>query len=98
MIFHIAQKADFAKLDENGFYSVDSLTLEGFIHCSRKSQVYATGGRYFGGRKDLLLLTIDPQKLTAPLRYEEASNHELFPHIYGVINKEAIINDERVIF
>jgi uncharacterized protein (DUF952 family) len=98
MIFHIAQQTDFAKLAETGFYSVDSLALEGFIHCSRKSQVHATGQRYFMGRKDLLLLTIDPQKLTVPLRYEEATNHELFPHIYGKINKEAIINDERIIF
>ncbi len=98
MIFHIAQRVDFDKVSTTGFYTVDSLALEGFIHCSLKSQVYSTGGRYFTGRHDLLLLTIDPEKLTAPLRYEEATNNELFPHIYGTINTDAIINYEKIYF
>jgi uncharacterized protein (DUF952 family) len=98
MIFHLAQQTDFAKLAETGFYVADSLYSEGFIHCSRKSQVSATGSRYFKGRKDILLLTIDAQKLTAPLRYEESTNYELFPHIYGKINAEAITNYEKILF
>jgi uncharacterized protein (DUF952 family) len=46
--------------------------------------------RYFPGRTDLLLLLIDEQKLICPVLHEPGSGNELFPHIYGVINKDAI--------
>jgi uncharacterized protein (DUF952 family) len=47
--------------------------------------------RYFVGQKNLLLLHIEEDKLTSTLKYEQATTDELFPHIYGFINKEAII-------
>jgi uncharacterized protein (DUF952 family) len=98
MIFHIAQQTDLTKIVQQGFYSVESLALEGFIHCSRASQVQATGSRYFAGRQDLVLLHIDTAKLQNPLRYEEATNQELFPHIYGTLNPQAIVKQEKIVF
>jgi uncharacterized protein (DUF952 family) len=97
-IFHIAQATDVEKLAKTGYYEVASLQLEGFIHASRASQVQATGSRYFQGRDDLFLLTIDTTKLANSLRYEEATNQEFFPHIYGTINKEAIVKTEKIKF
>ncbi len=55
---------------------------------------------YFG-RKDLVLLEIDPTLLAVPLRFEapvdpvtgaaDAANPERFPHIYGEIPLDAIV-------
>jgi uncharacterized protein (DUF952 family) len=69
-----------------------SLDAEGFIHCSTPRQVVATADRLFGGTGDLLLLVVDPARLTAPLRHEAATDvADTFPHIHGPLNADAII-------
>ena len=82
---------------EQGSYAPSSLSLEGFIHCSTADQVSATAKRWFAGEKDLLLLRIDTQILAAELKYEAPRNagperqHERFPHLYGALNLDAVI-------
>jgi uncharacterized protein (DUF952 family) len=49
--------------------------------------------RFYVGVADLLLLHIDEQHLTSELKYEPASDASgLFPHIFGPINKDAVVN------
>ncbi|MEI9933364.1 MAG: DUF952 domain-containing protein [Ferruginibacter sp.] len=92
MIYHVVTEANWKKAQEQGFYTVDSLISEGFIHASKKEQVDGVLQRFYKNQTNLLLLHIDEEKLTAPLKYELApSLNELFPHIYGEINLEAII-------
>lgn len=98
IIFHIATQTDIDKMTMQGFYTADSLEIEGFIHCSTSAQVPETGKRYFAGRQDLYLLHLDETKLHATLKYELATNQELFPHIYGTISKEAILTIEKITF
>jgi uncharacterized protein (DUF952 family) len=98
IIFHIATQTDIDKMTMQGFYTADSLQIEGFIHCSTAAQVPETGKRYFAGRQDLHLLHLDETKLHATLKYELATNQELFPHIYGTIDKEAILKIEKIAF
>jgi uncharacterized protein (DUF952 family) len=43
-----------------------------------------------------LLLQIDESQLEFEVKYEAATNHELFPHLYGAINKTAIISIEKI--
>ncbi|NTV63395.1 MAG: DUF952 domain-containing protein, partial [Oscillochloris sp.] len=74
-----------------GAYAADSLTSEGFIHCSTREQVLATAARFFAGRRDLLLLAIDPARLSAELRYEEGDLGVRFPHLYGPLELGAVI-------
>jgi uncharacterized protein (DUF952 family) len=62
------------------------------VHCSDAAQVVATAGRYYAGRTDLVLLEIDPQRLSAAVIEEpSASTGELFPHIYGTIERSAVV-------
>jgi uncharacterized protein (DUF952 family) len=94
-IFHIVTPTrweDFASVD---FYEADSLVTEGFIHCSFENQVEAVIERYYGAEKELLLLEIDPTLLTAKLMEEASTNGDLYPHIYGTINKDAIVGVRR---
>ncbi len=88
-ILHMAVKADWQNAQKCGAYRPPSLHSEGFIHCSSKSQVLDTANRYFIDRQDLILLWIDPQKIKTELRWE-ASHGEMFPHIYGPLNLDAI--------
>jgi uncharacterized protein (DUF952 family) len=81
-------------------YAPDSLRSEGFVHCSTLAQVIDTANRFYRGQKDLVVLYIEESRLTAELKYEApAMSHgeaagELFPHLYGELNVEAV---ERVV-
>lgn len=92
MIYHIASRAGWQSAQENGSYTADSLATEGFIHCSKAEQVADVAARFYAGQSGLVLLVIDPRKLSSDLRYEPGSDRpdELFPHIYGPLNLEAV--------
>ena len=94
MIYHIAASEDWNLHLTNEWYAPEAFSKEGFIHCSTKEQVPGVLQRYYAGVGDLLLLHIDETKLSSELKYEEATNQELFPHIFGPINKAAIIEKE----
>lgn len=72
-------------------YQADSLATEGFIHCSNAEQVAHSANRFFADQAGLLVLQIDPTRLTSPLRDEPAGTGELFPHVYGPINPDAVL-------
>ena len=90
-ILHIATRAVWDAAQHAGEYRADSLSSEGFIHCSTPQQVLGPANAFYRGQLDLVLLVIDPAKLHAPLRYEVA-DHDLFPHVYGPLNLDAVIN------
>lgn len=92
MIYHIASRADWQSAQKRGRYTADSLAAEGFIHCSKAEQVAGVAARFYAGQRGLVLLVIDPQKLSSDLRYEPGSDKpdELFPHLYGPLNLEAV--------
>jgi uncharacterized protein (DUF952 family) len=95
MIYHVTKRSDWEKAKTEGYYEAASLHTEGFIHNSTKSQVAGVLDRYYRNEKDLVLLHIDEATLTSPLKYElAASVNEMFPHIYGTINLDAVIEIE----
>ena len=90
MIYHIVLP-DFWKSQENNeFYFSETFPAEGFIHCSTEQQLEGVLQRYYSNASEVIKLTLEEDELTSPLRYEEATNNELFPHIFGGINQEAI--------
>lgn len=96
MIYHITTNSYWVTQRESSVYEAESLATEGFIHLSTKEQVAGVLERYYQNIPDLLLLHVDPAKLTAELRYEAATNNELFPHLYGPINRDAVISIEQL--
>lgn len=92
-IFHIASAAAWATPGDA--YSGDTLESEGFIHCSTASQVLSVAHARFRGRRDLVLLCIDPKRVALEIRYENLEGgDELFPHIYGPLEREAVLGAE----
>jgi uncharacterized protein (DUF952 family) len=89
MIVHICERAAWEEARRVGEYPA-SLAVEGFIHASQPEQVLGVANRYYPDRRDLLLLWIDPQSLGPELRYEPADG-DLFPHISGALNLEAVV-------
>ncbi len=97
MIYHVCRKPEWEDALQKGFYDTGSLATEGFIHNSTLQQVAGVLQRYYKNETGLVLLHIDETLLTSSLRYELApSVNELFPHIFGPINLEAVIKIEQL--
>ncbi len=99
-IVHIASRLLWEEARQLGRYSPPGLASEGFIHCSTVAQVTAVAGKYYRGQSGLVLLVIDPARLTSTLRWEPPAegahppgvpSGDLFPHIYGSLNLDAIV-------
>src|SRR5947207_932288 len=71
-------------------YRAASLDAEGFIHCSYAHQVAGSANRFYASAGELLVLGIDPARLSSPLKAEAAGSGELFPHVYGPIDRDAV--------
>lgn len=90
-IFHITARSDWEAAQTLGRYEADSLKSEGFIHLSRPHQVLSVADFLFKDKKDLVLLQVGEELVTSPVKYEGKENN-LFPHIYGPLNLNAILN------
>jgi uncharacterized protein (DUF952 family) len=98
IIYHIVLPESWEKVTEKDFYEAESLHTEGFIHCSFAEQIDGVLARYYKGVEKVLILTIDSEKLTSKLVNEPSTNNEIYPHIYGQINREAVIEiKERIL-
>lgn len=90
MIVHICARRIWQEALEAGSYTADTLSSEGFIHFSRPNQVLSVANRYYSGQADLVILWVAPERLAAEIRWE-SSNGEIFPHVYGPLNLEAVL-------
>jgi uncharacterized protein (DUF952 family) len=93
-IYHIVTPEVWDRFKDENFYEASSLQTEGFIHCSYAEQLETVLNRYYKGAAKVLLLGIETEKLTSKLIEEPSTGGEIYPHIYGTINKEAIANIE----
>ena len=100
MIYHLSSRQAWHEAQQRGDYRVESLESEGFIHCSTRTQVLPVAEKYYKGQQGMLLFMIDPALLSSELRWEPPSGGapppgvpegELFPHVYGPINLDAIV-------
>jgi uncharacterized protein (DUF952 family) len=91
LILHITHQDQWQQAQQRGFYACESIASEGFIHCSEPQQVIRVANYLYRARSSLVLLCIDPSKVEADIKYERAGDSE-FPHIYGVLNLDAVVN------
>ncbi|HEY7428517.1 MAG TPA: DUF952 domain-containing protein [Gemmataceae bacterium] len=89
-IYHLVLRREWEEQSDQS-YRADSLAGEGFIHCSFAEQVAWAANRFYAGQQDLLVVQLDPSRLTSPLREEPCDTGEVFPHIYGPINRDAVV-------
>lgn len=94
LIYHIVLPDVWENFKDKEFYKAESLTSEGFIHCSFAAQLEAVLQRYYAGKEKVLILTIETEKLKSKLVEESSTNNEIYPHIYGEINRDAIVGVE----
>ena len=95
MIYHFCPAADWQAAQAAGEYTADSLTSQGFIHCSSREYVHEPATLLARGRADLVVLEIDESRLAEPAVWEEGDpphpTGRLFPHVYGPIPVSAVV-------
>jgi len=90
-LFHITSEDEWRAAQADGEYRPQAFAREGFIHCSYARQVLRTADRIFKGVTGLVLLEIDPARLTCGIVDENLEGGtELFPHIYGPLPVSAV--------
>jgi uncharacterized protein (DUF952 family) len=93
LIYHIVLPDAWAAFDID-LYRHASLETEGFIHCSFAEQLDDVIRRYYSGEARVVVLTIDPDRLMSRMIKEPSTNNDIYPHVYGPINRDAIVNVE----
>jgi len=89
-LLHITPRPLWEKARDRDTYQGNTLDSEGFLHCSNVNQVVAVANALFCGRYDLVLLLIQTSRVASPIKYEGAAS-EVYPHIYGPLNCDAVI-------
>ncbi len=98
-LFHIARRVDWDRALAEGSYRVSTLGKrledEGFIHLSFSDQVKPVADRFYRGAGPLVLLELDPARLSGPVHVEAVpGTTERFPHLYGEITPDAVLAAE----
>jgi uncharacterized protein (DUF952 family) len=89
-ILHICEREAWAQAEKGACYSPRSRQTEGLIHGSRPDQIVRVANALFRGQTGLVVLCIDPVRLQAEVRHEGYGGGDVFPHIYGPLNPDAV--------
>ena len=89
-IIHSADKEEFENEFKTGSYGRMSLEKFGFIHCSDLDTYYLVAPNFKEDLNDRLVLLIDTDKVDSEIKWEDGGGID-FPHIYGLLNKDAIV-------
>jgi uncharacterized protein (DUF952 family) len=95
MLFHICTDEEWQEARVAGVYGAEAMQRDGFVHCSDPGTVHLPANRLYNARTDLVLLQIDPARLSVLAKWEPGIDEDpsgpWFPHIYGEINLDAVV-------
>ena len=94
LVFHLTYKHAWEAARSAGEYAAPSLAEEGFIHCSKDvTQLLKVAARLYPGETGLMVLDVDLEELKSPLKNEPSRSGEIYPHIYGMLNVDAVVRE-----
>jgi uncharacterized protein (DUF952 family)/GNAT superfamily N-acetyltransferase len=95
VLVHLVEPAVWRAALTGGALRPPSLADVGFVHLSTPEQVHLPAQALFPGRRDLVLLVVDPARLTDPVRWEPGTPADpagmRFPHLYGPLPSSAVV-------
>ena len=98
IIYHVVLPEVWEHFRTRPSYQAESLQTEGFIHCSYKGQLDAVLERYYKNAGRVLVLHIETEKLKSKLVEEPSTGGEIYPHLYGRLNHNAVVKvEERMV-
>ena len=95
-VYKICTKAEWLEAKTKGkFNGSKEDIVDGYIHFSDKGQLKGTLNKFFLNQKNLILLKIDTLKLNH-LIYEQASDGNMFPHLYSSLDIFNVSNEYEI--
>ena len=92
-IFKIIDFDQWQNVKQSGTYLGSSKDKEdGYIHFSGEDQVLGTLKKYYKNEKNLVLLKVETLNLDH-LLWEQASDGNMFPHLYSPLNIKYIVDE-----
>jgi uncharacterized protein (DUF952 family) len=92
VIYHMCQAEEWALALAEGRYDGSSQDkADGFIHFSTKKQVWTSAAKHRKGQPGILLLCVKTKKLGDALKWEPSRGGDLFPHLYGPLDPDAVV-------
>jgi uncharacterized protein (DUF952 family) len=94
--YHLVPTETWATRDPLAPYAAPSLASEGFIHCTdgAAAMVDTANRHYRSDPRRFLVLTVDLDATGSAWRVEDPNR--IYPHIYGTIAPEAILEAEPI--
>lgn len=94
IIYHLVSIDYWESQPADGPYTSADFAREGFIHCTQgEEQLAVVANRYYrNDRRVFYVLVIDADTLTSELKYEPGADGMLYPHIYGPLNRDAVVD------
>ena len=97
MIYHLLPAVDVQAALAGAEIAPASLAAEGFIHASEdEAQAIGVANRRYANAGGLAALVIDEGRVRAEIKRETASNGERYPHIYGPLERSAVVGVRRL--
>jgi uncharacterized protein (DUF952 family) len=107
-ILHLMTMAAWRAWPPGATYAPESLTTEGFVHCTGDDAVMLTvANRFYRGvEDDLVVVSLDLARLTSAVRWEKAAppdgspaaaDDPPFPHVYGPLERDAVTGVRRLV-
>jgi uncharacterized protein (DUF952 family) len=93
IIYHLVPNEYWEAQLLDRFYVPADFAREGFIHCTRgDEQIAIVANRYYrNDRRGWHVLVIDEKAVSSEIKYEPGADGMLYPHVYGPLNREAVI-------
>lgn len=95
VLVHMCTRDEWKNAQRDGQRMPDAFAADGFVHLSTPGQVHLPANRLFAGRRDLVLLHLDPSRFAAEVRWEPGvpadPSSMRFPHLYGPLPVAAVV-------
>jgi uncharacterized protein (DUF952 family) len=94
VIYHLAKAEGWvAAMTAGQYHGLADDRADGFLHFSTAEQIVESARRHRAGEPDLMLLSVDPEKLLpGTLKWETSRGGKQFPHIYGAVPVAAVLS------
>jgi uncharacterized protein (DUF952 family) len=89
-IFTADQWAQF--VSDGVFHGAPVDLADGYIHLSAADQLQGTLDKHFAGQAGLVIAEINLAALSDILKWEVSRGGALFPHVYGLLEIETVLN------
>jgi uncharacterized protein (DUF952 family) len=97
LVYKILLPTEWAEFETTGRFNGSPFDRSSnFIHCSSRQQVGSTALRVFAQEPALVVVALDTQVLGESVRWEEAPDGGLFPHVYATLVLSAVVAVHRI--